>query len=141
MQNEFQVVVNYEVTPDIICSLFVSAFEGGSTYWMQSADLLTKHEPKPGKYFHESEVIWWGRDSVYAEDFRIELGFDDPNHEDGEGNGAGRKVITPDDLQRGLQLMANNYPEHFNSIRTENMDAETGDVLLQCILFGEIVYD
>lgn len=43
-------------------------------------------------------------------------------------------------LLRGSDLMAEKFPHHFANVITENADAETGDVYLQCCLFGGIVY-
>jgi hypothetical protein len=43
-------------------------------------------------------------------------------------------------MAKGLQVMAEKYPVHFNNFDSDNFDAETGDVFLQCSLFGEIVY-
>lgn len=43
-------------------------------------------------------------------------------------------------LEKGLQVLAEQYPHHFVSIVTDESDAETGNVLLQCCLLGEIVY-
>ncbi len=43
-------------------------------------------------------------------------------------------------LTKGIDIMAQKYPRHFANVMTENGDAETGDVYLQCCLFGEIVY-
>ena len=38
------------------------------------------------------------------------------------------------------QIMADKFPRHFANILNENDDAETGDVFLQCCLWGDIVY-
>lgn len=46
----------------------------------------------------------------------------------------------PDGVGRGLQVMAEKYPRHFGNLISDNDDAETGDVLLQCSVLGEIVY-
>lgn len=43
-------------------------------------------------------------------------------------------------LQRGLGIMAAHYPRHWANFISEDDDAETGDVFLQCCIFGEIVY-
>jgi len=45
-----------------------------------------------------------------------------------------------DACKRGLQVMAEEYPRHFADFMSENEDAETADVWLQCCLFGEVVY-
>jgi hypothetical protein len=43
-------------------------------------------------------------------------------------------------IKKGLQIMANLYPWHFKDLITDNHDAITADVFLQCCLLGEIVY-
>ena len=43
-------------------------------------------------------------------------------------------------VKQGLTCMAKKYPHHFASIITENEDSITGDVFLQCCLFGEVRY-
>jgi hypothetical protein len=43
-------------------------------------------------------------------------------------------------VRAGLQVLATKYPHHFADIVVDNSDCTTGDVLVQCALFGEIVY-
>lgn len=43
-------------------------------------------------------------------------------------------------IKRGLTVMANKYPEHFADFINEKGDMNTGDVFLQCCLFGEVKY-
>ena len=43
-------------------------------------------------------------------------------------------------LGRGLDVLATKYPRHFADLINENTDAITADVLLQCCLFGELIY-
>ena len=48
------------------------------------------------------------------------------------------------DLQsigRGLDDLATKYPRHFADLVNENTDAITANVLLQCCLFGELIYE
>ena len=40
----------------------------------------------------------------------------------------------------GLDALSIKYPRHFADLVNENTDAITADVLLQCCLFGELVY-
>jgi hypothetical protein len=44
-------------------------------------------------------------------------------------------------IRRGLQDLATKYPRHFADLVNENTDAITADVLLQCCLFGELIYE
>lgn len=43
-------------------------------------------------------------------------------------------------LVLGLRRMADKYPKHFDNFMQENEDAITGDVFLQCVVFGEVIY-
>lgn len=40
----------------------------------------------------------------------------------------------------GLQTMCGYERHHFDNILSGNWDCETGDVLIQCALFGETIY-
>lgn len=52
-----------------------------------------------------------------------------------------RHRLTLDSLREGARLMAEKYPQHYHNLLSESeCDAETGDVLIQLALFGEIVY-
>jgi hypothetical protein len=43
-------------------------------------------------------------------------------------------------VTKGLEIMATKYARHFADLVSENDDADTHDVFLQCALFGEVVY-
>jgi hypothetical protein len=43
-------------------------------------------------------------------------------------------------MVRGLQLMADKYPNHFADFMQENDDATTSDVFLQLSVFGELIF-
>lgn len=125
--------VKLSVEPATIMSLFVSALEGGSNYWLR--DMKYKGTVKP----EEEGVVWWGSANVYAApNFSAQAVFDDPKKE--EGNGKGRKTIFRDDLEHGLTVMAQKYPSHFGDMLAENDDANTADVFMQCVLFGDVIY-
>ena len=43
-------------------------------------------------------------------------------------------------IKSGLKIMAEKYPRHFGNWLSEDDDATTGDVFIQCCLFGEVKY-
>ena len=43
-------------------------------------------------------------------------------------------------IKKGLTIMAKKYPSHFADFIKEDYDNETGDVFLQCCLFGKVIY-
>lgn len=126
-----KVTIQHEVSPQRICDLFTSAFEGGITYWAQTANLVR------GTTDAKENVVWWGQPIVFDNPFVIELLYDDPDDDGGEGNGKGRATINNPAVKRGLQIMADRYPAHFADILNDNEDATTADVFVQCIVFAD----
>jgi hypothetical protein len=59
---------------------------------------------------------------------------------EGDVNGKTTFKLDRKALERGLKVMAEVAPRHFANFIEENEDAETGDVFIQCALFGEIVF-
>lgn len=43
-------------------------------------------------------------------------------------------------IDRGLQVMLEKYPKHYADFLHEDEDADTGDVFLQCALYGEVIF-
>lgn len=48
--------------------------------------------------------------------------------------------LTLSAVKRGLVIMAKKFPDHFADILKDNTDNDTGDVLLQCAILGDVVY-
>lgn len=57
-----------------------------------------------------------------------------------DGSSNGRHTLTGAKVRKGLAVMAEKYPAHFAHLLGDDADAETGDVLVQCSIFGVIVY-
>lgn len=72
--------------------------------------------------------------------------FYDENVDDAVYNGEvafpaeAKHKITIEDIRKGLEIMRDNYPRHFADLVEENDDLITGDVWLQCAVFGEVIY-
>ena len=43
-------------------------------------------------------------------------------------------------IKRGMTVMAKKEPKHFADFVSGDYDQTTGDVFLQCCLFGEVIY-
>lgn len=118
--------LNIEIPDERVSDLLCSALEGGSTYWARIT--ATKH----GRF-----VEW---------KFCHELPFTENGAlifstlENDEINNRTCWELDRAACHKGLQMMAEKYPHHFSCFLTENDDAETGDVFLQCALFGEVVF-
>lgn len=136
---ENKLTVSTEVPIERVAMTLVGAVEGGSTYWMESIDwgveFKDAHKKSPfkdksigGAY---SDVLSWAWKEHY--DFRIKVTAD----EDADWQSG---IISPRTIQRGVQLMARDHTRHFDDMVRENDDATTSDVLLQCIVFHEVVF-
>jgi hypothetical protein len=106
---------------DLLCN----AIEGGSNYWVGTLDR------KGGKTQAQAE---YRQDVPFVKGGWLEL------VEQEQSGKAKSFEISRNTIQNGLRIMAEKYPKHFINFIQENDDAETGDVFLQCICFGEIVY-
>lgn len=134
-------MINSELSIDTIRGLLCGALEGGSNHWyeIRTRGCDPPHDLKdfshggkaqdPDNYWHWSQLI------PTTEGGWLEI----------TAPGAGEPYEAPRrlDLQAlkiGAQVMASKYPRHFSNILTEDDDAETGDVFLQCCLYGEVVF-
>lgn len=114
-----------------------SAFEAGSLYWYN----VWKQEGRAdGTDYpdHPAYVIMSPHGAVWIE------------HTDGDGDysrnvepPSGKKQLDPvtrQSVQRGIAVLAEKYPWHLADIISDKGDMNTGDALLQCALFGDVIY-
>ena len=119
--------VTIEMPEQRIQDLLCNAFEGGSNYWYVIN----------GKNYPEGQT----KESLGIEFEHLELPFKGGSLIVGDFDGdEGDKVLDLKAIKKGLRIMANKHPRHFGDWLGENDDATTGDVFLQCCLFGEVVY-
>lgn len=126
------ITIDLTITQKQLCDIVVTAFEGGANYWLHDAVLKSSKEKK------ESGLVWYGQEHLFTDDLKFEVGYDLPTEQ--EGRGTGRKLITMVDFKKGLQLMARAHAKHFADFTTEDYDATTGDVFMQCVVLGDVVY-
>jgi hypothetical protein len=108
--NPIDLAITFRISEGTLHHQVVSSIEGGSGYWARID--VGAHQPGWRNYF----------DAEFTED-----------------SGETHK-LSLDKLKAGLAIMATKYPHHFKDVLGETGDATTGDVLVQCALFGKIVY-
>jgi hypothetical protein len=132
--NEFVIETKTTIADQRVKDLLCSAIEGGSNYWY----VIVGYVYPPGRA---------------REDYKPE---DDPRYmivplevggavrfrtlDNDKIDGTNQWQLDRDTIKRGFQIMHDKYPRHFTNFVAENDDAETGDVFLQCCLFGELVF-
>lgn len=118
-----------DVADKVLKGLLCSAFEGGSSYWIVR---IEAHYPKG------AALVLDGFTEAMAAPFCV--GSYTLVVERREGEHSKQHQLTWKKAERGLEIMAREYPRHFANVLSGEDDAETGDVFLQCCLFGEVVY-
>jgi hypothetical protein len=120
--------VSIHVPNSRIADMLVGAFEGGSNYWLESCQC----EKSANTKFIGGEDYY---SPIYADCLYGEvICFTD------EEDGNRIFKLNSDVLENGLRIMAEIAPKHFGDMISENDDATTADVFLQCCLFGEVIY-
>src|SRR5579864_6133439 len=129
-------VVKINVNDSVIADLLCSAWEGGSNYWARA-----NNTPYTWTETNGNRGLLSLKDSFLSNGLTIT---------DMEENDSGKKhLLSICKCRRALQIMAEKYPWHFidamyyqddDKYGRGNPDATTGDVFLQCAIFGEIVY-
>lgn len=112
----------------MIVNAIIGAFEGGSTYWLRTADYVYQPNDVKGNPLYAETDFW-------AKGGKMKLTYDDP-----EGDDLATKEISIDEIRKGLRSMATKDPRHFGDLLSENDDAATHDVFIQHVLFGEVIY-
>ena len=122
--------MTYKVTTELsnrkIADQIITAFEGGITYW--ATDAILKNPKDSG-----AVSPWYDDEELYGAPFEIEI------TETEEADSA-KHILTQQKLQTGLNVLAEKYPHHLTAIVEETGDAWTADALIQCALFGDIIY-
>lgn len=106
--------IEIEFTKEMIKDLFISACEGGSSYWcLEVKPLKDKGDAYDSmfsgwKFLHDSKTNWG--------------------------------LVTKHDIERGTQIFARKHPKRALSVIEENYDAEDADIFFQYCCFGEVIY-
>jgi len=130
-----------------IDALLITAFEGGSNYWLAKATPMRSAEEINGTKYESLDPISWESQFDTEELKGMGLHYVIPLAEgnyielvEDEQAGNEEHVLLLADVKRGLEVMAKKYSRHWQDVVEDNHDSETADVFLQCCIFREIVY-
>ncbi len=134
-KNEFDFRADAQVTPQKICYLLVTAFDGNMTSAWASARTEMPDDPDWSWCTPQERKYWEGVKKYYVASMCggrvILIEHDDEDEE---------HILDRAALHRGIKTMAEKFPRHWADFISENDDAITGDVFVQCCLFGDIIY-
>ena len=127
------ITINQEIKREVLEDIFVTALEGGSNYWYYLSDEATKliRDAVP-----KSEDTYLSTAILKAIERGVEVPINDAEDED-EVIGTISLKTMQDRLQK-LSRSANS--DALMAHIKEEGDADTADVVLQYLAFGEIVY-
>jgi len=115
----------YHIGSQRVADLLVTAFEGGSNYWISHAS------PEFAYNLADLDTNWYATASFLNRgDWRIRITED-------EGD---EHFVTKHNLAKGFELLAQDNIQILDSIVDENYDASDADIWLQLAIFGGIVY-
>jgi hypothetical protein len=119
--------IEIAITEQMIEDQIVTALEGGSNYWYYLGDtsMIPNYDKKEPLATQLSRAV-------------LNEGIVIPVHDIEDEELLGN--LSLESIQKGLTLMAKDYPEHFQNMITENGDAETADVFFQLAVMGELVF-
>jgi len=128
---------------DKLAYLLNTAFEGGSNYWYRELEIESLPEgfqsfEEVTKVFKETTAL-----GILAEYPWYTLPFIGGSiifEDQEEPNAELPYRLNLESIKKGMSIMAQKYPKHWGDFIAENEDAVTGDVFLQCCVFGEVIY-
>lgn len=140
----------WDISSERIADLFIGAIEGNSMVRSWCAGLYWRDFDCPADDIPENTtepaVHWYADPMLYErEDFQISLHeIEDESVWNGcfapDTPGLKVHVIKIQDVLDGLQLMADQYPGHWEDLVSENDDNVTQDVFLQLTVLKKLVY-
>lgn len=127
----FTVIVPYAIEDQRVEDLLCTSLEGGSNYWYFIEKFISPSKEALEAYLQGRSMF---RHLAYPMCGGALLFIDE---EDPRSAGVYLNRLA---IECGLLTMAEKFPRHWKDFISENEDADTGDVFLQCCLFGEVIY-
>lgn len=136
---DFKITTTVDVSEQRVACLLCDAIESGnqgSMYWAEIEAYVKPPVPRAiidADEPREKQHIYEHIDYPLCEGGALLI-------HDKESAQKGTRRLDLKSIKKGLQVMAKKYPKHWTNFITKHDDAITGDVFLQCCLFGELIY-
>jgi hypothetical protein len=119
----FTINIKMTIPEQRIKDLLCNALESGSNYWYQIQKYINPNKIKVAYKFLDLPFI----DGCGVVIGDIENDFKPV-------------LLNKEAISKGLQVMSEKYTAHMQNFINDNDDADTGDVFLQCCLFGDVIF-
>lgn len=129
-----EISVKVPITKKRISDMLCCAFEGGSNYWYWIDKFI---KPPVLGWQYDPKQVFKHLDYPLNDGGALII-----SDKEDDSPAKSKKTYKLDliSITRGLHVMAEKEPRHFADFLSEDDDATTGDVFLQCCLFGEVIY-
>lgn len=107
---------------ELISNLLCNGCEGGINYWAESPDNNAKEVG--ADYFHQAPLKEGGFFTL----------------RDAEDEDADIQIVNRESINKGIKIFATQHPWHCANALLEDDDAETADVFIQCVAFGDVIF-
>lgn len=131
------IAVKQEIPLSRISDLLCSAFEGGSNYWYQ---IVAKQEPVKFEFRSDADNIYPHLDYPLNPGGYLTITTLEGDTHKGKKEWRLDRLAVTEGMAAMAALKPGNGGHHYPDFLAENDDATTGDVFLQCCLFGEVIY-
>lgn len=131
--------IQSDISDDKVLNTLISGVEGGISYWCRAVEgyaalaqcaMVPVSDPEHDARQAAAFSGWCQRGG------KLVL-FEHDAHDREHG---ARYVLDATAIARGLAVICEQYPHHSDGILDGTGDAITGDVLIQCAVFGRLVY-
>lgn len=133
MKKEKFITVLVNIKLDDIANLLCSAFEGGSNYWYM---IVEQTQPEEYTFRTSKKQIFPHIDFPLNPGGSLKI----TTLEKDKIGGKRFWYLNLETIKDGMQTFLEDYPLHFADFVSGDSDAITGDVFLQCCLFGKVIY-
>lgn len=137
----------------LMSDLLVTAWEGGSNYWVESAEYIPPEGMSVKEFrdlllstaFKEEFEDVFGKPPPYALlpylppkiDWKVAFRAGGEEADDSESDVA---YLTPQNMREALPKLAKAHPRNAKNITSDNYDAGDADAWLQTALFGKVIF-
>ena len=133
---ELSFVASDTIKPMDIVNLLCGAFDSGITYWCPNYE-----EVRP-KDFDIDKISWLKKPDDWRNVRKVYLL---PLLEGGkvilnDAESGEKHTLDLAAIRRGVKAMSEKYPKQWADFRSQNDDAETADIFVQCCIFGDAIY-
>lgn len=120
--------ITISVPDDTIANVIISGLTSGIGHWCDKARITGRKKGRTSGILDKPE---------YERYFRP---FQDGMLVVREAETKKEHAVDRVAILRAIAVIGEKYPHHLSSMISDNTDAVTGDVLIQCAAFGEILY-